>query len=80
MLASQRQPANQDDNNYVHSLPPFANDENKALSKRIKELEAKLTGLVATIDDNQLRADSIMAHMKNVQSESNHTQVLIWAN
>jgi UDP-glucose:O-linked fucose beta-1,3-glucosyltransferase len=65
-----------DENNYIHSLPPFANAQNKQLSKRIKNLEAKLTSQIAAIDDNQLRADSILSHMKHVQSESNHTQAL----
>lgn len=64
------------DNNYVHSLPPFANDANKALSRNIKALEAKENILSATIDDNSLRANAILAHMKNVQSETNHTQAL----
>jgi UDP-glucose:O-linked fucose beta-1,3-glucosyltransferase len=69
-------PQSLDDNNYVHSLPPFANEANKQLSKRIKDLEAQLNSASATGDDNKARADAIIAHMKNVKSEAKHTQAL----
>ncbi|KAL2918440.1 hypothetical protein HK105_201841 [Polyrhizophydium stewartii] len=62
------------DNQFVHSLPRFANDANKALSQKIRSLEAKLNSLIATAEDNVSRSDSITGHMKNVQQELNHTQ------
>ncbi|KAI9007353.1 coiled-coil domain-containing 39-like protein [Gaertneriomyces semiglobifer] len=65
-----------DDNTHVHSLPPFASAENKALSQNIRELESKLNSLLSTLDDNVLRTDSMVAHMKNVQQELSHTQAL----
>eukprot|EP00842_Homolaphlyctis_polyrhiza_P006136 jgi/Hompol1/6523/HPOL_005009-RA len=68
--------ADPDDNQFVHSLPRFANEENKKLSQTIKLLESKLNNLVATTEDNSSRSNSILAHMKNVQQELNHTQAL----
>ncbi|KAJ2999895.1 Coiled-coil domain-containing protein 39 [Globomyces sp. JEL0801] len=65
-----------DDNSYVHSLPPFANVTNKALSERIKQLTDSFNHLQAVVEDNKARADSIAAHMKNVHSETTHTQAL----
>ncbi|KAI9094650.1 hypothetical protein DFS34DRAFT_628586 [Phlyctochytrium arcticum] len=65
-----------DDNAYTHSLPPVANTENKALSHEIQNLEKKLTALLASLDDNVIRADTMAAHMKNVQQELGHTQGL----
>ncbi|KAI8919783.1 hypothetical protein BC831DRAFT_479983 [Entophlyctis helioformis] len=65
-----------DDNQYVHSLPPFANEVNKGLSQMIKQLETKLNSLIANAEDNVGRADSITSHTKNVQQELNHTQAL----
>ncbi|KAH6565481.1 hypothetical protein BASA62_007223 [Batrachochytrium salamandrivorans] len=65
-----------DDNKYVHSLPRFANEQNKELSRMIKSFEEKRNGLVSSIDDNIKRDESIVAHMKNVQQELNHTQAL----
>lgn len=35
LAANNRNAAINDDNNYVHSLPPFANETNKALSKTV---------------------------------------------
>ncbi|KAI8904597.1 hypothetical protein DFJ77DRAFT_244810 [Powellomyces hirtus] len=65
-----------DDNFHVHSLPPFANEQNKALSKEIQEIEAKLSSLTTAYDDNAARAETMSAHMKNVQQELMHTQAL----
>ncbi|KAJ3295187.1 Coiled-coil domain-containing protein 39 [Borealophlyctis nickersoniae] len=65
-----------DDNLHVHSLPPFANEENKALSKEIRDAEEKLSNLLAVLDDNASRGSSMTVHMKNVQQELAHTQAL----
>ncbi|KAL5037279.1 hypothetical protein BDV3_006797 [Batrachochytrium dendrobatidis] len=65
-----------EDNQYVHSLPSFANEQNKELSRMIKVLEAKRNSFVATAEDNYTRGDSIIGHMKNVQQELHHTQAL----
>jgi chromosome segregation ATPase len=65
-----------DDNNHTYSLPPFANDENKALSRKIKTKETNLNSLNSVFDDNAARADTMRAHMKNVQQEYVHTQAL----
>ncbi|KAJ3323692.1 Coiled-coil domain-containing protein 39 [Boothiomyces sp. JEL0866] len=43
---------------------------------KIKELETKLNGLSATVEDNQSRTEAIIQHMKNIRSESTHTQGL----
>ncbi|KAI8853033.1 hypothetical protein BC829DRAFT_414156 [Chytridium lagenaria] len=63
-----------DDNIHLHSLPPFANDQNKALSKQIRSKETALSSLLAVLDDNTSRADSMVSHLKNVQQEIRHTQ------
>ncbi|KAJ3041458.1 Coiled-coil domain-containing protein 39, partial [Rhizophlyctis rosea] len=65
-----------DDNLHVHSLPHFANEENKKLSAEIRATEEKLTHLLSVIDDNSTRADSMILHMKNVQQELAHTHAL----
>ncbi|KAJ3260491.1 Coiled-coil domain-containing protein 39 [Boothiomyces macroporosus] len=51
----------------------------KSLNERkekIKELEAQLNGLSVTVEDNQSRTEAIIQHMKNIRSESLHTQGL----
>lgn len=58
------------------SLPPFANQANKALSSAIKTKENKLNELLVVLDDNTSRADAMSTHMKNVQQELAHTQAL----
>ncbi|KAJ3209310.1 Coiled-coil domain-containing protein 39 [Dinochytrium kinnereticum] len=63
-----------DDNIHLHSLPPFANDQNKQLSKQIREKETVLSSLLAVLDDNVSRADAMIAHLKNVKQEITHTQ------
>ncbi|KAJ3193569.1 Coiled-coil domain-containing protein 39 [Irineochytrium annulatum] len=63
-----------DDNLHVHSLPPFANAQNKSLSVDIREKESKFTSLVAVHDDSTSRTDAMLAHLKNVQQEIMHTQ------
>ncbi|KAJ3177443.1 Coiled-coil domain-containing protein 39 [Geranomyces variabilis] len=65
-----------DDNFHAHSLPPFANAQNKALSKEIIDAEAKLSLLLSSFEDNAARTETMSAHMKNVQQELQHTQAL----
>ncbi|KAJ3043434.1 Coiled-coil domain-containing protein 39 [Rhizophlyctis rosea] len=65
-----------DDNVHVHSLPPFATEENKKLSQEIRSAEEQLSNFLAIIDDNSTRADSMLLHMKNVQQELAHTHAL----
>ncbi|KAJ3412119.1 Coiled-coil domain-containing protein 39 [Chytridiales sp. JEL 0842] len=65
-----------DDNHHVHSLPPFANAQNKALSRQIHEKEARLSSLTAILDDSTTRSDAMLQHLKNVKQELNHTQSL----
>ncbi|KAL3896675.1 MAG: hypothetical protein SGCHY_003920 [Lobulomycetales sp.] len=64
------------DNNHTYSLPPFANAKNKSLSLEIRRKESNLTSLNSVFDDNAARADTMRAHMKNVQQEYVHTQAL----
>ncbi|KAI8815710.1 uncharacterized protein EV422DRAFT_346125 [Fimicolochytrium jonesii] len=64
-----------DDNFSAHSLPPFANAQNKALSTEIQVLENKISSLLATFEDNVARTGTMSAHIKNVQQELTHTQV-----
>ncbi|KAI8810779.1 hypothetical protein BJ742DRAFT_174806 [Cladochytrium replicatum] len=64
------------DNFHLNSLPHFANEENKRLGFLIKEKELELSSISAVLDDNQARAESMRAHMKNVQQELLHTQAL----
>ncbi|TPX65201.1 hypothetical protein SpCBS45565_g05309 [Spizellomyces sp. 'palustris'] len=65
-----------EDNQHAHSLPPFANVQNKALSNDIRNLESRLSSLLANLDDNVSRTNTMSAHMKNVQQELAHTQAL----
>ncbi|KAI8585537.1 hypothetical protein BDZ88DRAFT_19044 [Geranomyces variabilis] len=65
-----------DDNFHAHSLPPFANAQNKALSKEIVDAEARLSLLLSSFEDNAARTETMSAHMKNVQQELQHTQAL----
>ncbi|KAJ3117225.1 Coiled-coil domain-containing protein 39 [Phlyctochytrium bullatum] len=58
-----------DDNLHLHSLPPFANEQNKELSR-----QTALSAVLALLDDNSTRADAMTAHLKNVQQEIMHTQ------
>ncbi|KAJ3274245.1 Coiled-coil domain-containing protein 39 [Terramyces sp. JEL0728] len=48
----------------------------KERKEKIKELEFNLNGLSATVEDNQGRTEAIIQHMKNIRSESTHTQGL----
>ena len=70
----------QGDNREAHSLPPFANDENKALSEKIKEYELKIGSLTTTIDSNTSRTAAISQHLRNVKQEIAHIQVFIPCN
>ncbi|KAJ3390261.1 Coiled-coil domain-containing protein 39 [Lobulomyces angularis] len=65
-----------DDNLHVHSLPAFADKKNKDLSQQIRYKETKVSNLSAVLDDNVSRADTMIAHMRNVQQEFVHTQAL----
>lgn len=64
------------DNFHAYALPPFANQKNKSLSLAIRQKEHNLQNLTAVLDDNIARADTMRAHMKNVQQEYTHTQSL----
>jgi hypothetical protein len=76
MLSDTSATPNTDDNSHTYSLPPFANDENKQLSRLIRQKETNLNSLNSVFDDNAARADTMRAHMKNVQQEYVHTQAL----
>ncbi|KAJ3311127.1 Coiled-coil domain-containing protein 39 [Blyttiomyces sp. JEL0837] len=65
-----------DDNLHVHSIPPFANAENKGIAARIRERESKLSSLLSVLEDNTSRSQAMHSHLKNVQQELNHTQAL----
>ncbi len=68
--------ARDSDNNYVHSLPPFANKQNRLLAETIKTMEARLTALHMAVEDNQSRHSTIKSHLKNVRQELGQTQQL----
>ncbi|KAL6756441.1 hypothetical protein V8C86DRAFT_2647977 [Haematococcus lacustris] len=56
------------------TLPPFANDENRALDAAIRALEKQLERADAAHDENKDRINIMMEHLANVQQELKYTQ------
>jgi len=55
-------------------LPPFANEENRALDAVIRDLEKKLELEGGTLEETNDRMQVMSEHLKNVRQEIQYTQ------
>jgi|EP01047_Picozoa_sp_COSAG01_P022094 chromosome segregation ATPase len=60
-----------------HFLPPFANEYNKEVSRRVKAKEDRQVTVAADVDDQSERIRVMDEHLGNVKQELVHTQALV---
>jgi chromosome segregation ATPase len=58
-------------------LPPFANEYNKEVSRRVKAKEDRQVTVAADVDDQSERIRVMDEHLGNVKQELVHTQALV---
>ncbi|GAX79427.1 hypothetical protein CEUSTIGMA_g6868.t1 [Chlamydomonas eustigma] len=72
--APERQNGQEVEEDDISHLPPFANDENKALDKAVRDLEKQLEQTESLLSENGDRIGIMNEHLSNVQQELKYTQ------
>ena len=67
----------QDDGSW-ETLPPFANEEHQKMFAVVKQEKIELEKLKAEAIENEERVAIMAEHLKNVQQELHHSQVLYY--
>ena len=57
-------------------LPPFANEQNKILASQVRAKETRHSTVAEELEENNERVGIMADHLRNVEQEHLHTQVL----